>query len=147
MIRKAAKSDIETLIRFQQQMAMETENVQLATDTLHNGIEAMFADAGKGTYYVAEDNAKVIGCLMVTNEWSEWRNQKVWWLQSVFIEKEFRGKGVFRKMYEFLKAEISGREDIAGIRLYVEKNNVRAQKTYASLGMNGDHYTVFEWIK
>lgn len=147
MIRKATTDDIEILIRFQQQMAMETENVQLATDTLRKGIEAMFTDAGKGNYYVAEDNAKVIGCLMVTNEWSEWRNKNVWWLQSVFIEEEFRGKGVFRKMYESLKAEASSRKDIAGIRLYVEKNNVRAQKTYASLGMNGDHYTVFEWIK
>jgi ribosomal protein S18 acetylase RimI-like enzyme len=88
-----------------------------------------------------------IGCFLITYEWSDWRNGTVWWLQSVYVMPAHRQQGVFKKMYDHIIGSISGDPAVTGLRLYVDKSNSRAQNVYRSLGMNGDHYTVFEWMK
>jgi RimJ/RimL family protein N-acetyltransferase len=146
-IRKANKSDIPTLIDFQQRLASETESLQLDSSLLEKGMLAMFDDPTKGVYYVAEVNGDITGCHMVTYEWSDWRNGVVYWLQSVYVVEQYRKSGVFRTMFNSLMNEVKTTPGIAGLRLYVDKSNERAQNVYAAMGMNGDHYTVFEWMK
>lgn len=107
----------------------------------------MFEDPSKGFYNIAEINKETVGCHMVTYEWSDWRNGQVYWLQSVYVEERSRQHGVFRAMFRLLKEQVMSDPGIAGLRLYVDKSNGRAQNVYASMGMNGDHYTVFEWMK
>lgn len=145
-VRTAVKADAEIIIAFQKAMAMETENLRLNDDAVCNGVHAVFLDKGKGRYYVAEDDGRVIASLMITYEWSDWRNAVVWWFQSVYVIPEYRRKGVFRMMYDHIKVE-GLKEGIAGMRLYVESANIRAQKTYSAMGMNGEHYRTFEWMK
>jgi ribosomal protein S18 acetylase RimI-like enzyme len=146
-IREATRSDISVLVQFQQLLARETENVILDEKILSTGITAMFEDPTKGRYYIAETNGDAIGCHMITYEWSDWRNGMVYWLQSVYVKESFRKHGVFKTMFESLWKRIESDPMIAGLRLYADKTNTRAQKVYQSLGMNGDHYTVFEKMK
>lgn len=146
-IRAAKKEEIPVIADFQIGLAEETENVRLNKDVLTTGIEALFADPSKGVYYVAGLEGKVIGCFLITYEWSDWRNGQVWWLQSVYVASSYRRLGVFSQMFAYLRKIISGDPNIIGLRLYVDKSNARAQNVYRSMGMNGDHYTVFEWMK
>ncbi|NLE35460.1 MAG: GNAT family N-acetyltransferase [Bacteroidales bacterium] len=144
-IRKAIPDDAPVIISFQQAMAMETEGMELQSDVITNGVTAVFSDPTKGQYYVAENPDRVVASLMITYEWSDWRNANIWWFQSVYVIPEYRRKGIFRLMYDHVKKE--GMEcGIAGLRLYVESENVRAQKTYEAMGMNGSHYCTFEWL-
>lgn len=145
-IRVAKKEDAATIIDFQQKMAMETEGFELDHSTISNGVLAVFSDSSKGTYYVAESENKVIASLLITPEWSDWRNSYIWWFQSVYVIPDYRRKGVFREMYYFIKKE-STKKNIPGLRLYVEKDNSRAQLTYEAMGMDGEHYRLFEWMK
>ncbi len=110
-------------------------------------IKAVFDDPGKGAYHVAVINDQVIGCFLITFEWSEWRNGTIWWLQSVYVDLRHRRQGVFRKMYNHIVRTIEEDTSILGLRLYVDKSNLRAQRVYGTLGMNGDHYTVYERFK
>ena len=144
-IRKAIRKDSEAIIRFQQAMAMETEGMELKREVLTNGVHAVFNDHGKGQYYVAEDEGRIVASLMITYEWSDWRNANVWWFQSVYVIPEYRRKGIFRMMYDHVKSEGLA-EGIAGLRLYVESENHRAQKTYEAMGMDGEHYRTYEWM-
>ncbi len=146
-IRKALPEDASTIVDFQIKMAKETENLVLEAEKLMPGALAVFDDASKGTYYVAVKGDEVIGCLLTTYEWSEWRNGTVLWIQSVYILEEYRGQKVFRKMYEHIQQIVEQNDAYKGIRLYVEKDNTRAQKVYTALGMDGEHYRMFEWIK
>ena len=144
-IRRATADDAPAIISFQQAMAMETEGMELKTDVITGGVNAVFNDSTKGQYFVAEDQGTVVASLMITYEWSDWRNANIWWFQSVYVIPEYRRKGIFRMMYDHIKKE--GMEcGIAGLRLYVESENVRAQKTYEAMGMNGSHYRTFEWM-
>jgi GNAT superfamily N-acetyltransferase len=145
-IRPALQEDSPYLIDFQQRMAMETENVKLDAAVLAEGLKRLFDDPAKGKYFVAEDSGEEIGCLMITFEWSEWRCGNVLWIQSVYIKPSHRGKGVFKKMYEHIKSLVTPQSEYRGIRLYVDKTNAAAQKVYEKLGMNGEHYQVFEWM-
>jgi ribosomal protein S18 acetylase RimI-like enzyme len=145
--REATAQDIPYLIDFQLKMALETENITLEISELTQGIQKLFKDPTKGKYYVAIDKEEPIGCLMTTFEWSDWRNGMVLWIQSVYVEKDFRGKGVYKMMYEFIRQMVEESADLRGIRLYVDKTNLAAQKVYENLGMNGEHYTVYEWMK
>lgn len=147
IIREAKTTDTASLLDFQLKMALETENIQLEIHTLTQGINRLFKDPGKGRYYVAEAEGEVIGCLMTTYEWSDWRCGTVTWIQSVYVSEAWRGKGAFRKLYSHIRRLVEEDPDLKGIRLYVDKKNESAQKVYASLHMNGDHYTVFEWMK
>ena len=146
-IRKALPEDASTIVDFQIKMAKETENLVLEAEKLMPGALAVFDDTSKGTYYVAVKGDEVIGCLLTTYEWSEWRNGTVLWIQSVYILEEYRGQKVFRKMYEHIQQIVEQNDAYKGIRLYVEKDNTRAQKVYTALGMDGEHYRMFEWIK
>jgi GNAT superfamily N-acetyltransferase len=145
-IRKANLTDAEIIIDFQQKMAWETEQMTLATDTVSKGVKAVFSDANRGQYWVAEDKGKVVASLLITYEWSDWRNCNVWWFQSVYVLPEFRRTGIFRSMFHTIKRE-ADKDGIAGLRLYVETNNLAAQHTYASLGMKSLHYKMYEWMK
>jgi GNAT superfamily N-acetyltransferase len=146
IIRKARPEDAQSIIDFQQKMAWETEQLRLAPKKITAGVRAVFEDPLKGQYWVAENDDKVIASLLITFEWSDWRNTNVWWFQSVYVLPEYRRTGVFRKMYSHIKgeAELTG---IAGLRLYVETNNIPAQQTYESLGMKSEHYRMYEWLK
>jgi len=147
IIRDATPNDLPAIIDFQLRMAIETENLKLDIATLTRGAKEVFNDPSKGKYYVAKQNGKVIGCLMTTFEWSEWRNGNVLWIQSVYIDEKFRGQGVFRKLYAHLQTLVNRDPSLKGIRLYVDKKNDEAQRVYRKMGMNGDHYLVYEWMK
>ena len=145
-IREAKQEDIPSILDFQLKMALETENVQLEIRTLLQGMNRLFKDPTKGKYYVAEEG-EIVGCLMTTNEWSDWRCGTILWIQSVYVVLAWRNKGVYRKMYEHIQALATQDPDLKGIRLYVDKKNLAAQGAYKKLGMDGEHYTVFEWMK
>jgi GNAT superfamily N-acetyltransferase len=145
-IRKATPDDAASIIDFQQKMAWETEEITLNADTITSGVNAVFINPGYGQYWVAEENGKVVASLLITSEWSDWRNSLVWWFQSVFVLPEYRRKGIFKLMYYHVRKQ-AVKQGIAGLRLYVEKNNSTAQKTYESLGMDSEHYTMYEWMK
>lgn len=146
-VRDATPNDLPTIIDFQLRMAIETENLTLDIATVTRGAKEVFTDPSKGKYYVAEENGKVIGCLMTTFEWSEWRNGNMLWIQSVYIDEKFRGQGVFRKLYTHIQKLVNRDQGLKGIRLYVDKKNEEAKGVYQRLGMNGEHYLVYEWMK
>lgn len=128
-------------------MARETEGLTLNEDILDQGLDAILSDPSKGRYFVAESEGEIIGCLMLTPEWSDWRNGTVWWIQSVYVVSEFRRKGVYRILYEHVKSWVLSNDNYRGIRLYVEKDNLVAQEVYKAMGMDGEHYKLFEWMK
>lgn len=146
LIRKAKFSDSSSIIDFQLKMARETENINLVPEIVTKGVDAVFSDESKGQYYVAELEGRVVASLLITYEWSDWRNCSVWWFQSVYVVPEFRRQGVFRKMYNHIR-NLAEKQDIAGLRLYVETKNSRAQKTYEALGMSSEHYSFYEWMR
>lgn len=146
-IRKAKQDEWTIIASFQQAMALETEGIQLDHASLIKGIKAVFNDPSKGCYYVAATDQQIVGSLMITYEWSDWRNKTVFWIQSVYVHPEHRRKGIYRQLYDFIQ-NIAAKDDaIGGVRLYVDKTNQNAIKTYESLGMNGEHYQLFEWMK
>jgi ribosomal protein S18 acetylase RimI-like enzyme len=145
-IRKSLPSDTPFIVDFQLKMAWETEQISLDLDIVTKGVNAVFNDSSHGRYYVAENNGSVVASLLITYEWSDWRNTNVWWFQSVYVLPAFRRKGIFRSMYSFVRNEaVNG--GIAGLRLYVESKNTNARKTYESLGMTSEHYTMYEWLR
>lgn len=145
-IRKAAQADAPSIIDFQLKMAWETERIKLVPETVTKGVNAVFLDPSKGQYFVAESDGILIASLLITNEWSDWRNKNVWWFQSVYVVPEFRRQGIFRKMYTYIR-EQADKNGIAGLRLYVETKNERAKKTYEALGMSSEHYSFYEWMR
>jgi len=145
-IRKALREDALTIIGFQQKMAWETEKMTLPAEVVTKGVNGVFGDKSRGEYFVAESDGKIVASLLITYEWSDWRNTNVWWFQSVYVLPEYRRSGIFRKMYTFIKDEAE-KNNVAGLRLYVESNNERARKTYEALGMGSDHYTMYEWLR
>jgi len=147
-IKRANIDNAKSIIDFQQKMAKETEGIDLDPEILSKGVHAAFNDATKGIYYVAMDNNdKVIASLLTTYEWSDWRNGCVLWIQSVYVLPEYRGKGVFGKMYQHLKSMVENSDEYLGLRLYVDRTNVKAQKVYDKIGMDGEHYKMYEWFK
>lgn len=143
-IRFANKADSDSLIEFNREMALETEGKHLDEQILRSGVEAVFDDERKGFYVVAEDDAEILGGLMVTLEWSDWRNAWFWWIQSVYIRPEARGKRIYSRLYEFLKAQAASRGDVCGFRLYAETDNRHAQAVYSKVGMTAPRYVMFE---
>ena len=146
-IREANPADADAIVQFQLEMAKETENIELDRPTVEKGVAAVFDDPDKGTYYVAEHEEKVIASLLTTYEWSDWRNGTVLWVQSVYVVKEYRRKGVFSAIYQHVKNKVLNDESLKGIRLYVEHNNNRAQAVYTKSGMTAEHYQLYEWLK
>lgn len=147
LIRKATTYDSEKIVGFQLAMANETENVKLHLPTVVLGVNAVLNDESKGQYYVAEINSQVVGSLLTTFEWSDWRNGTILWIQSVYVLPEFRRKGIYRNMYAHIKQLVLSNKNLNGIRLYADKTNISAHLTYQKLGMSPDHYITFEWLK
>jgi len=142
-IRAAQAADIGVLVDFNAAMALETEGKALDRGMLTAGVQAVFAEPRRGFYLVAEVGGAVAGCLLITYEWSDWRNGDWWWLQSVYVAKAHRRRGVFRALYAEIERRAQAAPCVVGVRLYVEKDNRRAQETYAALGMHEEHYRLF----
>lgn len=145
--REGVPADAGDIIDFQIAMARETEDFDLVRDITTRGVHAVFANPAYGRYFVAVGEGKVVASLMITYEWSDWRNGMVWWIQSVYVVPAFRRRGVYAGLYEHVKAMVEAEPSIRGIRLYVDNRNKPAQEVYARLGMEGEHYRVFEWMK
>jgi len=143
-IRIATEEDASALVDFNQAMALETEGKELDRETLSLGVSAVFADKKKGFYVVAEEDGTIIGGLMVTYEWSDWRNGWFWWIQSVFIVPAARGRGIYSDLYDFVKSRADEVGGICGFRLYVERENEHAQAVYEKVGMTASNYLMFE---
>lgn len=125
-------------------MARETEGLELNPACVHTGVAALLADAAKGIYFVAEVKGVIAGQLMITYEWSDWRNGNIWWLQSVYVRHEFRRKGVFRELFKYLEDRARGQKEVCSLRLYMHSSNQTARCSYEKLGMQRTHYEVFE---
>ena len=146
-IRQAQTKDAEAIAEFNRLMAFETEHKKLIPKLILAGVNSMIANPSHGFYLVAEAGEEIVGSLMVTTEWSDWRNGVVWWVQSVYIREEYRRKGIYRSLYEEVKALAKQDPSVCGFRLYVEKDNINAQKTYESLGMVETDYLMYEELK
>ena len=142
--RLAIADDAATLAGFNQAMALETEAKVLAGQVVLPGVEAALRDAVHGFYVVADTGGEVVGSLLVTYEWSDWRNGRIWWIQSVYVRPEYRRRGVYRALHEFVRARARSAGGVVGLRLYVERDNAAAQRTYAALGMHETPYLVYE---
>lgn len=146
-IRRATIKDAKIIAEYNYNLAYETEHKELDKDILYRGVEALLEDEKKGVYHVCEIDGKVIGQIMYTFEWSDWRNGMFLWIQSVYVNKEYRGKGVFKALYSYIK-EICDKDEIScGLRLYVEQENYVAMTTYKSLGMEQCDYYIYEYEK
>ena len=143
-IRPAHAADAADIARFNAAMALETEHKTLDAATLRAGVDAVLADPRHGFYLVAATTARAVGCLMVTFEWSDWRNGQWWWLQSVYVAQEARRRGVFRALHAEVERRARATAGVIGLRLYVERANATAQHTYAALGMADAGYALYE---
>lgn len=143
VIRAARTSDLDILVAGNATMALETEQLRLDAATLAAGVAAVLEGRAPGQYWVAEHEGRVVGQLLITFEWSDWRNRQVWWIQSVHVDASARRLGVFRALYAHARREAQA-AGAGGLRLYVDETNTRAQAVYAALGMRGGHYRVFE---
>lgn len=143
----ASAKDIPFIVDCQIKMALETEELELDKTIVTGGVEAVFADPAKGFYIVVEKDNTSVSCMMATPEWSDWRNAWVWWIQSVYVKPDLRKTGIFGMMYDYVKEQVMANSQVSGIRLYVDRTNTRAQEVYRRVGMNGEHYSTFEWMK
>lgn len=143
-IRTAEHKDVEVIAELNLAMAWETEHVRLSKDTLTRGIEAVLANPRHGFYVVAKADGQVVGCLLITFEWSDWRCGLFWWIQSLYIRPLFRRRGIFRGLHEFVKTRALADGGVCGIRLYVEQSNQVAQQAYQQIGMHARSYRMFE---
>ncbi|HPC35023.1 MAG TPA: N-acetyltransferase [Candidatus Marinimicrobia bacterium] len=144
LIRTARLSDADDLIAFNQAMAQETEKRVLKPEIISAGVHALFQNPEWGFYIVAEVDSRNVGCLMITYEWSDWRNGLFWWIQSVYVRPEFRRRGIYQKMYDHIQEAALKAGNVCGLRLYVERDNRIAQTTYRQLGMSKTNYILFE---
>src|SRR5665647_2619378 len=147
IIRQAKETDSASIVEFQLAMAWETEQLQLNEPTVIKGVAAVFKDPANGIYYVAETEGKVVGSLLTTFEWSDWRNGTVLWIQSVYVRPEFRKRSIFSRLYKHIQELVVSNPDLRGIRLYADKSNTSAHGVYEHLGMTAEHYQMFEWMK
>ena len=142
--REATNADQTVIVKFQLAMAEETERLKLDPATCRKGVAAVFEQEGLGTYYIAQIEERVVGCLLITTEWSDWRNGQVWWIQSLYLEPALRGKGVYSAFYAFIRDLAKATPNVRGLRLYVDRTNAHARAVYRKLGMSADHYELFE---
>lgn len=143
-IRTATADDLDTIVDFNARLAEESEDVSLDRATLRDGVREILSNAARGSYYVACDDAGVVGQMMHTYEWSDWRNGDIWWIQSVYVHPDHRRRGVCRALYDHLKALAASDPGVVGLRLYVERENAVAQATYAGMGMRTPGYLVMQ---
>jgi GNAT superfamily N-acetyltransferase len=143
-VRIGQMRDAGTLADFNVAMAQETEGKTLSRSRVSAGVNTVMQNPGHGFYVVAEKAEAIAGSLMVTREWSDWRNSEFWWIQSVYVKPEFRRQGIYRKLYEFARAKALEQGNVCGFRLYVERGNIVAQQTYRDLGMAETVYKMYE---
>jgi len=146
-IRLATKTDAATLVEFNAAMALETEGKRLLPKVIGAGVRALLANPASGFYVIAKENASVVAALMITREWSDWRNGDFWWIQSVYVRPEWRRQGVYRRLYRHVQALAARDARVCGFRLYVDRGNRRAQAVYRALGMERTRYRVLEELK
>jgi ribosomal protein S18 acetylase RimI-like enzyme len=146
-IRKATKEDIPVIAEFQQKMADETEKLKLDGNILLQGVGNVINDPSRGFYLLAVDQERIVGSMLLTPEWSDWRNSLFLWIQSLYVIPEYRKRGVFRMMYEHVRDMVQSSHEYAGLKLYVDRENTPAQAVYRKVGMKDSHYYLFEWNK
>ena len=143
-IQKATREDADWIVDAQILMAFETENLQLNREDVVKGVGFIFDYLDRGFYIIARnDEQNPVACLLVLKEWSDWRNGEVWWIHSLYVMPDYRKQGIFKKMFEYIE-ELARSSDVRGLRLYVDKSNVNAKMAYEKLGMNKNHYELFE---
>lgn len=145
-LRPAKLSDLDFIVTCNLAMAKETEDKGLCPDTLRGGVTAALQDSHKGSYFIAELAGACVGTLMVTREWSDWRNAHFWWIQSVYVIAEFRGKGVYGALHRDVVSRAANDPEVVGVRLYVEKENDHARGVYKKLGMHLCEYDMMEQL-
>ena len=143
-VRRAVVEDAPVLVRFNLAMALETEGKRLAPEVVEAGVQGLFDQPARGFYLVAEHAERVVGALMVTREWSDWRNADFWWIQSVYVLAAHRRRGVYRRLHEVVEKAAISKAGVCGLRLYVERENAPAQRTYEALGMRETRYRFYE---
>ena len=149
IVRKATPADAGVIADFNLALAWETEHLRLEADRVRAGVKALLAEPARGTYYIAEAVShsgarEIAGQLLITYEWSDWRNGNFWWVQSVYVANAARKTGVFRTLFEHVRSEARSREDVCGLRLYVDGNNTKAFQAYERMGMTLTNYQIFE---
>lgn len=144
IIRDAGPDDLDIIAEFNARLASETEDVTLDRERLRRGVESLLADPGKGRYFMAVSEGRIVGQAMITTEWSDWRNGMWWWFQSVYVHTDWRRKGVFRALYDHIVERARQMDGVVGLRLYVDDENGSAQQTYIRLGMEASNYQMFE---
>jgi GNAT superfamily N-acetyltransferase len=144
-IRTAVPDDLAVIADYNIKLALESEGLKLDPPTVTAGVEALLRDQSKGIYFVAEIAGAVVGQLLITYEWSDWRNANIWWLQSVYVAQEFRGGGVFQALFRHVETIARDSGDVWSLRLYMEKHNERARRAYQKLGMKEMAYEVLEY--
>ncbi len=143
-IRPATRDDAATLADFNLRIAAETEDTSLDLDLVTRGVRALLDDESRGRYYVACADGRIVGQIMHTREWSDWRNGDIWWIQSVYVRQDHRRRGVFKKLHEHVKSLAGSDPGVVGLRLYVDADNRGAQATYQRLGMTTGRYQLME---
>ncbi len=146
-IRTATECDIEHIARFNSDMALETEGIELLPEVILQGARTLVNDEKLGFYLVAETDNRIVASLMVTTEWSDWRNGQFWWIQSVYVIPEFRRQGLYSRLYSKVKSLADENRNVCGYRLYVEKNNNAAQSAYENVGMHETEYKMYEELQ
>ena len=147
IVRSAADADIDRIVLFNQALARETEGRELDRKTVKSGVEALIEEPARGQYFVAQQAGDVVGQIMVTYEWSDWRNGNIWWVQSVYVSKQHRRQGIYRELHGYVRS-MARQQGAAGLRLYVERDNESARRTYGALGMQASDYMMYEemWV-
>lgn len=136
-------SDIDAITQFQVDMAFESEGAKLDDGIVRRGVTAVMNDSNKGSYLVVRKGGEVVASLMITREWSDWNSEWYWWVQSVYVMPEHRGRGLFRSMYAKVK-ELAAQNGVSQVRLYVERTNLSARQVYERVGMRECHYLMYE---
>jgi GNAT superfamily N-acetyltransferase len=144
LVRIGEDKDADALAQSNIAMAWETERKKLSPPVVARGVKSLLSHPGDGFYVVAEVDGQIVGSLMVTYEWSDWRDASFWWIQSVYIRPAFRKQGIYRRLYAFVKEKALQDTKICGFRLYVERDNIKAQRTYERIGMSRVPYVLYE---
>ena len=157
--RRGMVGDVGSIIEFQVAMAFETEGIRLDREVCAKGVAEVYSNPYRGQYFVAEIfhesgspveadiQSEIVASLLIIPEWSDWRNGEVWWIHSVYVKPQYRGKRIFSQLYQHVKSIVESRDDVRGLRLYVDKRNSSAQSVYHKLGMTNEHYDLYEWMK
>lgn len=146
-IKRPNEEELSSICEFQIRMAMETENLELDPSTVIRGVRHLYQNPEFGYYLIAKKDNETVASLLVLKEWSDWRARNVLWIHSLYVLPNMRGQKVFRAMYDQIKGEVEKDDELAGIRLYVDKTNLKAQDIYQKIGMSKEHYDLYEWLK